>query len=135
MSHKTIKINNAEAVVKKACFLAYEACGDSSGMGFLQARDAVSEDDVWNNIMSSGDYPGPSHNKPGKVYGDYVFGRMMKIHFEYTADSITYYTGELDVEYQGWCLDYPTYLDLINSAVLFNLAGSSANPASGENNE
>ena len=70
----------AQAVAKRMFWLAYEV-SSVVGAGFLQAREGATEDDVWENVNTRGDYPGRAdmESAPQKApYGDYVFGRMMK---------------------------------------------------------
>lgn len=111
-------------VLKRAMFLAYTACGHATGMGFLQARENVSEDAVWKNVVGAGDYPGGNlfnNNKvaegKGRVYADYVFGRMMKVGFEWDGDQIEVFEAGPRYDYQGWCIKYKSYGDLVEAAI------------------
>ena len=76
-----VKIKNAkpEEVMKEAFWLAWNACGGPLGMGFLQNKPDATKENIWDNVTVSGDYPMPINR--GEVYGDYVFGRMMKLGF------------------------------------------------------
>lgn len=120
----TMKDLSPELVVKRAMWLAYQA-SRPVGAGYLQVRDGMTEADVWSNLYDGpmgGDYPARSGsfadpNRPGKVYGDYVYGRMMKVGFKWDSDSITVQDEEPRRDYQGWCWKYPTYLALIQAAV------------------
>lgn len=117
-----IECKNPEAVVKKAFFLAYQACGSPMGMGILQARGGVSEDDVWANVREARDYgPGADKimgsNKPGKAYGDYVFGKMMKLGIDWDDKGLTVIGQDPRPDYQSWCRKYRTYKDLIEAAI------------------
>jgi hypothetical protein len=127
---KTANPAMAEDVVKRAMFIGYNACGGTSGMGIFQALNNATEDQVWNNIITKGDYPG-GNSIPGaegkkrrgdkiEVYGDYVFGRMMKTSFAFNTQ-----TGEIEIsdsvprrDYQGWSSNknYKTYESLIREA-------------------
>jgi hypothetical protein len=110
-------------VAKRALYLAWQACGGPAGMGAFRDRPSASEDEVWNNAASRGDYPGgrwatdPDPNAGG-VSADYVFGRMMKLNFEFNAaaGTVTVQDGSLRRDYQGWCGRYPTYATLIEAA-------------------
>lgn len=112
---------NPEAVVKRAFFLAWQACGGPLGMGFLQDPGrAVTEDDVWGQAYGKRDYPDGNTlapNKPGDVYGDYVFGRMMKLSLKWDAEGVEFRDGSPRPDYQAWCGDYPTYPALIQAAI------------------
>ena len=44
---KKVDCKNPEAVVKRAFFLAYQACERETGMGVFRARSGVTEDQVW----------------------------------------------------------------------------------------
>ena len=112
-----IKHNNPTELAKEIFWLAWQACGGPVGMGFLQDRSGVTRDDVWNNISSAGDYP-MNHNPPNKPYGDYVFGRMMKLGLKLRSDGIEISDLEPRSDYQGWCIVYKTYQDLVNTALV-----------------
>jgi len=105
-------------VVKEAFWLAYQACGSSAGMGFLQARAGVTKDQVWDNVQNDGDYQGAGHSKPGKPFGDCVFGRMMKlsINFDPKTGVIEVSDGKPSIDYQAWCHEYPTRESLVLAA-------------------
>lgn len=113
-----IKVDSPIAVVKRAFYLAYEACGGSSGMGFLQARNEVSEEEVWQNIRNSGDYPGkPFVECDGKAYADYVFGRMLKLGLDWDDDYVLWHDRDLSIDYQAWCGKYATVELLLMAAI------------------
>ena len=95
-----------EQFVKRAFYLLYNACGGTAGMGFLQVRNEATEDDVWNNVVDNGDYPGPSRSKVGSPYGDYVFGRMMKWGCKFNKDEIKFREGKFDRSYQAFSREY-----------------------------
>lgn len=107
-------------VVKRAFFLAYQACGGAVGLGVLQDRGGVTEEHVWGNVLTRGDYPtlpGQTEN-PSRPYGDYVFGRMMKMGCKFTNS-----TGEIEIsdskprgDYQAWCGKYPSHETLFVAA-------------------
>lgn len=108
-------------VAKRAMFLAYESCGPAGGMGVFQAREGVTEEDVWQNVATSGDYPGDSDNviseQSGDIFADYVFGRMMKVGCEWNGQTLTVSDREATPDYQEWCTTYPTYEALFQEAI------------------
>lgn len=107
-----------EAVAKRAFFLAFQACGGPTGMGVLQDNPGATEDDVWKNVLNSGDYVGEYMTpKTGEPYGDYVFGRMMKLGLTFTADTVSCVERAPRIDYQGWCRKYPSYEALVQAAI------------------
>ena len=115
-----IECKNPEAVVKRAFYLAWKACGGTHGLGWLQDRGSdMSEDQVWNAVFNSTDYPGGgfNNNKPGKVYGDYVFGRMMKMGLKWSENWVESPGIKPRLDYQAWCDKYDSYETLINAAI------------------
>lgn len=104
-----------ERVVKRAFYLAYKACGGTTGLGFLQAKPDVTEEDVWNHLHPApetwGENAGLTH-----AYGDYVYGRMMKLGFWWSDTEVRAEDGIPRPDYQGWSRTYPTYLDLLKAA-------------------
>lgn len=119
-----VKVNGGEsnclALVKRMMFLAWKACGGTFGLGWLQDKGPnQTEDQVWEAMYNRKDYPGGnalSPNNPGKVYADYVMGRMMKVGFKWTTDSVELNDSTPRRDYQAWCKVYPTYLDLLKAA-------------------
>jgi len=110
--------DNAEEVVKEMFWLAWQACSGPLGMGILQNNPEAGRDDVWKNVQTSGDYVGSLlDSRPGRAYGDYVFGRMMKVGAEYGSDWIELREEAPRPDYQAWCLTYPTYGALYDAAV------------------
>jgi hypothetical protein len=116
-----IEIDNSnvtpEMVVKRMFFLAYNAAGGPTGMGFLQAVSNATEDDVFNNVRGSGDYCMQLNNSPDKLHADYVFGRMIKASFGYDKSSVTIPDSKPRIDYESWCGVYPTYKDLFDAAL------------------
>lgn len=123
------------AVVKRAFYLAFVACGGAVGMGVFQDRGpGVTEDQVWKNVQNEGDYTGAVHNnRPGHAYGDYVFGRMMKLSVEWDErkGTINVPGHAPQADYQGWSsgkprvesdvprvggVKYPSYMALFEAA-------------------
>ena len=105
----------SEQFTKRMMFLAWIACGGPSGMGFLQNRPNATEDEVWTNVKTRGDYPGGRDDQPDEVYGDYVFGRMMKFGASYGPDGIKINTEKPRPDYQSWGFRYKTTKDLIRA--------------------
>lgn len=118
MKLETSSAEESLAIVKRAFYLAWKAIGGpSSIMGCLQDRGEVSEDEVWRSVLTAGNYPGRNMwERPGEAYGDYVFGRMMKLSIKYDASSVAVPDSEPRRDYQAWCHRYPTYLSLIEAA-------------------
>ena len=85
-----IQTKNPEAAVKRAFWLAWQACGGPLGMGVFQDHPDATEDDVWQNVGCQADYPGSTReSRPGEAYGDYVFGRMMKLSIDWNVAEIS----------------------------------------------
>ena len=101
------KINGME-LAKEMLWLAWQACGGTTGMGWLQDRPGATKENIWNNV---------GVRQGNRVDADYVFGRMMKLHLEYDNKSVIYDDRELTLDYQSWCGTYPTYKDLESSAI------------------
>ena len=105
------------ALAKEMFWLAWNACGGPSGMGWLQDAPSATRDDIWNNIVGAGDYPGQFRSQPDiRPYADYVFGRMMKFGVEIEEDGVSFRDTELRSDYQAWCRVYKTMEDLANAA-------------------
>lgn len=119
MEHKLENKSDVIPLVKRIYWLAWLACFGTQGAGFLQDRPGATEDEVWNNILNYGDYAGNPNLKPGKVYGDYVFGRMMKLGVEFNEakKTVTVPDRETAIDYQGWSGQYPTYKALLEAAI------------------
>ena len=136
MGNQTIKVGSsvpAEAVARRAFYLAYQACGGPMGMGIFQARSDVTEDHVWQNVCTNADYTfspvpnkditeGAAPDTDVDVYGDYVFGRMMKLGIRYNTAQGTIKIRDDATETprracQAWALKYPTYRSLVDAAI------------------
>ena len=109
--------------IRRIFFLAYNACSRASGMGIFQSRESVSETDVWSNVCRRGDYPTTesgitTKNGVGDADADYVFGRMMKLTFQFDFKKLTITMPDYraDPEYQGWERLYKTYDALVDAA-------------------
>jgi len=125
-----LKPEHTEAVVKRAMFLAYCACGGTEGMGVFKARPGASEDEVWKNVCTEGDYqfgPEPNPDKVASIpvemdcsiYGDYVFGRMMKTGFMFNRvqGTITGRDEAARTSYQAWARKYKSHKELLDAAL------------------
>lgn len=106
------------SIVKRMFWLAYQS-SHVLGMGKFQARADATEEDVWNNILTSGDYPARLNQREGQYqyHGDYVFGRMIKLFVRCEGDKIVLPNDEPDPEYQGWAGHYKTYQELLDAAL------------------
>ena len=116
MKKYKVKKDDQRKLAKSFFWLAYQACGGPLGMGFLQARDSVTADDVINNVETSGDYHGDPHTADGEYYGDYVFGRMMKTGLRFNGQEVSVDDEPARPDYQAWCHKYPSQNDLFMSA-------------------
>jgi hypothetical protein len=98
-------------------WLAWRACGGPAGMGFMSDRAGVEREDVWQAVsgQSLTDYCLPQ-GKQLEPYGDYVFGRMMKMGLKIKPDCVEWRDSPLSTEYEAWSRRYPTYMDLAKAA-------------------
>lgn len=113
-----IKCARPEEVVKEAFWLAWKACGKPQGMGVFQDRPGASKQEVWDCVFHKKDYPySIDKNRPGKVYGDYVFGRMMKVGFQWDDTSVEVQESPPRPDYQSWCRIYSSYEGLVREAI------------------
>ncbi|GAH75852.1 unnamed protein product, partial [marine sediment metagenome] len=103
---------------KRIMWLAWQACGGPLGMGFLQDRPTATEEEVWENVASCGDYPHgkdiPGYRRPGEVHADYVFGRMMKLTLKFHDNAIEISDG-WNRDYQAFCGKYPNAKALLDA--------------------
>lgn len=114
-----IKSDNPQDLAVRAFYLAYEACGSTQGMGMLQARESVTESQIRENVVNNGDYPIQLGKSPNvRMYGDYVFGRMMKLRIIVQDDGVEVPDDMPRLDYQAWSAKYGTYEDLIEAAKL-----------------
>ena len=100
-------------------WLAWRACGGPLGMGFLQDRPEATKDEVWAAAQGAYDYGGCGFKQGamGVANTDYVFGRMMKLCFEYGQDWVEVSEATPRLDYQAWCDAYPTYEALVRAAI------------------
>jgi len=113
-----IKTKKAMEIAKEALWLAWNACGSPYGMGMLQDNPNAEKEDVWKNAYNKGDYPGGRsfERNDAQVSADYVFGRMMKLYFKLTEDTLDIPEDECRSDYQSWCTKYPSYKFLFEKA-------------------
>jgi hypothetical protein len=104
------------AVAKEALWLAWNACGGTSGYGFLQNKPDAGKDAVWDGAYNARDYAGGHKGGEGYVNADYVFGRMMKLRFEIKGDTLEFSDNTPRGDYQAWCYKYPSYAALFDAA-------------------
>lgn len=107
-------------VAKEAVFLAWQACGGTSGAGFLQDRGPNQDrEQVWEHAYNERDYFGGHKGDSGGINCDYVMGRMMKLRFNVQGNKLTGISDSLPRgDYQSWCFKYATYDDLFDAAEL-----------------
>ena len=132
MSKFKINKDKVDAVLRRIFYVAWNNCGGTSGMGWLQDAPDATEEQVWENVTSRGDYPGANiMRKPavginektmkGEASADYVFGRMMKLHvdFDINEGTITVRDDQPRPDYQGWARGkIKTYDDLVFTALV-----------------
>ena len=119
----------ADKFAERLMYLAWCASG-VYGMGAFQDRGVQDQEAVINNIVNSGDYVGGRAEPAGTLYGDYVFGRMMKTTCRFDKDTITVSDGKPRHDYQSWARKYPTYEDLVlATAVSFHDPAIMVEPA------
>ena len=109
--------SNEEAlnVAKEAIYLAWQACGGTAGMGFMQDRGEQGKDAVWDQAYNQKDYP-VRNGSPESVSADYVFGRMMKLRFAVKDGIIKHDDQAPRSDYQAWCRRYSSYAALFDAA-------------------
>lgn len=116
---------DAETLVKRIFWLAFQAAGGPVGYGVFQDRPGIDEEAVWSNVQNDGDYnfagtvPNPfSRSKLNDWYGDYVFGRMLKLGVQVNDRTVTLPEDKYArPDYQGWMRVYPSYSALYQAAV------------------
>jgi hypothetical protein len=111
---KVITSVEPETFIKRAFYLAWQACGGPLGMGVLQDNPKAVEEDIWKNVNISGDYP-THHNKPNEYYGDYVFGRMMKWGCRVENGVISLRNEEFDRSYNSFAHKYKDTKSLLDA--------------------
>jgi len=114
-----IDVDNPQAVVEEAFWLAWQACGGPMGMGMFQDRGpGVTKEQVLENVRQDGDYPGSvRHEEKGMLSGDYVFGRMMKLTLRFNETGVQVQEQAPSLDYEAWCGTYESYEALIRAAI------------------
>jgi hypothetical protein len=55
----------------------------------------------------------------GFVSADYVFGRMMKLHFKYDKNTVSHSGNQWTADYQSFCTAYPDFDALLAATIDF----------------
>ena len=120
MKIKLANPNDIEKFLSRLFFLAWQGCGGPIGMGIFQNRPSATEAEVFRNVLTSGDYPSGAfaRNQDGGVYGDYVFGRMMKFGANVSGEIISFTDSPFRADYQGFARKYPNVKCLIDATAL-----------------
>jgi hypothetical protein len=98
-----MKITATEEQIKQIAANAVNAA-EPMGLGFLHYTPKVFE---------AKDF---TCEKKG-LFLDYVEGRMTKLNIRREGDEWEFPSGTPRVDYQSWCIKYPTYADLIKSVI------------------
>ena len=119
-----VNVEKMNEVVKEFFWLAWKASGKELGMGVFQAHPTATKEEVYENVVTAGDYCGGFNRPAGHLYADYVFGRMLKVGLIIIDPSSVLSTCTLEVkdvppkkDYQGWSKVYSTYEDLLRAAI------------------
>ncbi len=104
------------ATAKRIFWLAYQA-SSVVDLGRFQAQDDVTENDVWDNVTNSSDYPGKI-SPTDSIYADYVFGRMMKLSLKLKDGKVEIGSSEFRSDYQSFCRKYPDPKSLHKAATV-----------------
>jgi hypothetical protein len=105
-------------VAEEAFYLAWKACGDPISMGIFQDYPMATKEEVIANARSNGDYPADHRQvSTNELYGDYVFGRMMKLSLNYGEDFVEVPDYGPRSDYQSWAFIYDSYTQLIANAI------------------
>ncbi|MFW6122210.1 MAG: hypothetical protein ACOC80_15110 [Petrotogales bacterium] len=124
MAKAIVDKNIVLEVAKEVFWIAWQN-SNCLGLGLLRNSPSSSKEDVWNNITNAGDYPCNMNCNIVKnnfdIYGDYVFGRMMKLSVYFNIDTGEIVVGNDNIpprqDYQSWCSQYETYDDLLQEAI------------------
>lgn len=117
LNSKEIEVEYPLETIREAFFLAYQAASPASGMGMLQARENPPREEIFQNVATEGDYPGgATRSGDNEFYGDYVFGRMLKLRLGVTENGVEVPTTEISRRYQGWANTYGSYEELVETA-------------------
>lgn len=109
-------------VAKEAVWLAWTACKVPLGLGIFQDRGPNQDREaVWNHAYNEWDYRDGRKQTvetyvPIKIDCDYVMGRMMKLRFKIHKNLLIIPDSDVRIDYQAWCYQYKSYLELFNAA-------------------
>ena len=122
METKRIKVVDGEMLAKRILYLAWEASGSPSGLGWLRDKPEATEDEIFENVCNSGDYPGTSKSAKTKngitqLDADYVFGRMIKLRLYYSKDFVEFRNFDAEPDYNSWYYSYKTVDELALAAI------------------
>ncbi len=106
-----------EAVMKRYFWLAWQAAGGTFGAGWVQDHPSGTEDEVYNNVLTAGDYPGPARSRPNHLVADYVFGRMLKLGIRWEDNILEVQDGKAQIDYQAWGCKYASEAVLLDAAI------------------
>lgn len=116
LNSKTVEVEYPLETAKEAFWLAYKAAGGARGMGAFQARGDATREDVFENVQAEGDYPGEPRASGNELYGDYVFGRMLKLRLAVADEGVEVPTTDVRPDYQSWSREYSSYEALVEAA-------------------
>ncbi len=125
----TVKTKDPKAFAKRMFYLTWQACGGTFGLGCLKDIPAATEDQVFDNVVSAGDYCGPPSGDG--LYADYVFGRMIKWGCRVVGkDTVEIRDKSFSSSYQGFSRTYRNNKAIVKAAgeslgVEFEVAESS----------
>ena len=107
MEFTVSNISLTETLAKAFMLSAYEACGGETGMGFLQAVNNMSIDNILQYCILEPDYTDTSFSV---IRADYLAGRMMKtsIAFNSTEGVVKISDQQPTSDYQGWASGIPS---------------------------
>lgn len=114
-----------ERLARRIGYLAYQA-SQVVGIGARHTRVGATEEEFWSALRGDVNAkaevflnidPMPEANPTGKVYCDYVMGRMMKLSIAWDDSGVILDNGQPRSDSQSWCRKYPTYADLKLAAI------------------
>ena len=100
-------ISQTETLAKAFMLSAYEACGGTTGMGFLQAVNDMSIDNILQYCILEPDYTDTSCSV---IRADYLAGRMVKTSIAFNSiEGVVKITDQKpNPDYQGWASGIPS---------------------------
>lgn len=107
MEFNVSDISLTETLAKAFMLSAYEACGGTTGMGFLQAVHNMSIDNILQYCVLQQDFQDTSFSV---ISADYLAGRMMKtsIAFNSIEGVVKITDRKPNPDYQGWASGTPS---------------------------